>query len=134
MVCPVCKKPMLVLELQQIEIDYCQGCGGIWLDEGELELLLEDKNEKDKLLASFSIDPGNSEKRHRCPVCSKKMNKVFVGNDKNVLIDKCRKGHGIWFDKGELHEVVKMGNTDKNNKVIQLLNEMFAYKLKSNTN
>jgi len=34
MICPVCKKPMLVLELQQIEIDYCQECGGIWLDEG----------------------------------------------------------------------------------------------------
>jgi len=121
---------MLVLELQQIEIDYCQECGGIWLDSGELELLLEDAEEKNKLLATFITDTQNDEKRHRCPVCSRKMNKVFVGAGKNVLIDKCRKDHGLWFDKGELHEVVKLGTTDVNNKVVQLLNEMFAYKLK----
>jgi len=131
MVCPVCKKPMLVLELQQIEIDYCQECEGIWLDAGELELLLDDTAESNKLMASFSIDDDNSEKRYRCPVCSKKMNKVFVGNDKKVLIDKCRKNHGLWFDKGELHEVVKLCNLDENNKIVHLLNEMFAYKLKS---
>ena len=41
---------MLVLELQQIEIDYCQECEGIWLDAGELELLLDDITESNKLL------------------------------------------------------------------------------------
>ncbi len=131
MICPVCKKSMLVLELQQIEIDYCPQCDGIWLDAGELELLLEDTEEKNKLLASFKLSPENKEIRRRCPICSKKMNKVFVGNGEKILIDKCRKDHGLWFDKGELHNLVQQANTDKNNKVIQLLNEMFAYKLKS---
>ncbi|MEI6123913.1 MAG: zf-TFIIB domain-containing protein [Bacteroidota bacterium] len=129
--CPLCKKSMLVLELQQIEIDYCQSCDGIWLDAGELELLLDDTQEKKQLLDSFIHDRNNPEKPRRCPKCSKKMNKVFVGKDKNVLIDKCKKDHGIWFDEGELHQVVELGSVDKNNKVIQLLNDMFAYKLKN---
>ncbi len=129
--CPVCKKSMLVLELQQIEIDYCQGCDGIWLDAGELELLLEDTQAKKQLLDSFSLDRNNPEKPRRCPKCSRKMHKVWVGEgDKKVLIDKCRKDHGIWFDEGELHDVVELGSIDKHNKVIELLNDMFAYKLK----
>ncbi len=38
--CPVCKEPMIVLELDEVEIDHCISCGGIWLDAGELELLI----------------------------------------------------------------------------------------------
>jgi Zn-finger nucleic acid-binding protein len=129
--CPVCKKSMLVLELQQIEIDYCQGCSGIWLDAGELELLLDDNREKQKLMDSFHVDANNPEKKRRCPKCAKKMNKVFVGDGNKVLVDKCRKDHGIWFDSGELHRVVEPGSVDKNNKVVQLLNDMFEYKLKN---
>ncbi len=127
--CPVCKKPMLVLELQQIEIDYCQECGGIWLDEGELELLLGDSTEKDRLMLSFSADLKNAEKKRRCPVCSKKMNKVLVGKNNRVLLDKCRKNHGFWFDAGELQEVFALGSGDKYSKILHLLNDMFAYKI-----
>jgi Zn-finger nucleic acid-binding protein len=129
--CPECKKSMLVLELQQIEIDYCQQCSGIWLDAGELELLLDDTQEKKRLMDSFRLDDNNTEKKRRCPKCAKKMNKVLVGEDKKVLLDKCRKDHGIWFDQGELHQVIEQGTMDKNNKVVQLLNDMFEYKLKN---
>lgn len=129
--CPVCKKPMLVLELHQIEIDHCQGCGGIWLDEGELELLLGNASEKEKLLESFSADFKNPEKKRRCPACSKKMNKVLVGKNNRVLLDKCRKNHGFWFDSGELNEVLEIGSGEKYHKILELLNDMFAYKLKS---
>ncbi len=42
MKCPVCKEPDLVMsERQGIEIDYCPGCRGIWLDRGELEKIVE---------------------------------------------------------------------------------------------
>lgn len=130
MKCPVCKEEMLILELNQIEIDYCPLCDGIWLDEGELELLLENHEAKDKLLSTFTIDSENKEKRYRCPRCSKKMNKVLVGDQKQILIDKCRKQHGLWFDSGELNEVVKLGSIDADNRVINLLNEMFGHKIK----
>lgn len=129
--CPVCKSPMVVLELQGIEIDYCTFCEGIWLDSGELELLLGDASGKDSLLASFKTDPANPEKRIRCPKCAKKMNKVFVGNHRDVLIDSCPKGHGLWFDQGELLQIVQMGSNGQENKVVELMNEMFAYKIKS---
>ena len=52
--CPVCKSAMIVLELDEVEIDYCTDCQGIWLDAGELELLLEDAAESREVLKSFA--------------------------------------------------------------------------------
>jgi Zn-finger nucleic acid-binding protein len=41
MKCPVCKTPdLLMTERQNIEIDYCPTCRGVWLDRGELDKLL----------------------------------------------------------------------------------------------
>ena len=128
--CPKCKSAMIVLELQQIEIDYCPSCEGIWLDSGELELMLEDSSEKNRLLASFQTGDTISEKKVRCPICRKNMEKVWVGSENKVLIDKCRRHHGLWFDKDELRSIIKMGNLDTNNRILNLLDDMFKHTLK----
>lgn len=127
--CPACKEPMVVLELNQVEIDHCISCRGVWLDRGELELLLESSEERDSLLSSFAVGRrGSREKDRRCPICLKRMEKVFCGTEKKVLIDKCRKNDGIWFDAGELEEIIRMGSFGKNNKVLNLLKDMFGSK------
>lgn len=126
--CPVCKNPMVVLELERVEIDHCVACGGIWLDAGELELLLKDSKEKDNLLTSFASDNNIKEKARKCPRCARKMEKVICGTDKKILIDKCRNNHGLWFDLGELDKIIKMGSFDKDNKVIKLFKDMFGKK------
>ncbi len=131
MICPVCKDSMVILELSEVEIDFCTGCDGIWLDSGELELLLEDVEEREKLLSTLTTDAAHPEKPYRCPHCNKKMEKVHVGENENVLIDRCVKGHGLWFDKGELKAVLELG-ADEENKVLNLLKEMFENKLSSN--
>ena len=41
MLCPVCKTDLKISERQGIEIDYCSTCGGIWLDRGELDKLID---------------------------------------------------------------------------------------------
>jgi len=129
MECPVDKYPMIVLELEQIEIDYCTHCSGIWLDSGELELMLQSDKEKEFLHSLFHQEKMSSEKSYRCPICSKKMIKVFVGNNKEVLIDKCPKNHGLWFDSGELENVILLSTEGKENKITSLLKKMFENKL-----
>jgi Zn-finger nucleic acid-binding protein len=124
--CPACKEPMIVLELDEVEVDHCISCGGIWLDGGELELLLGTSTEKDKFLISFQVDKNTKEKIRNCPICSKRMDKVLYGQDKKILIDKCRQNDGIWFDLGELEEIIRMSSSyDKENKVLNLLRDMF---------
>ncbi|MEJ2104191.1 MAG: zf-TFIIB domain-containing protein [Ignavibacteriaceae bacterium] len=125
MICPVCKEPMVVLELDQVEIDFCANCGGIWLDLGELELLLESKTEREKLMSSFKEDTSTKEKSYPCPICGKRMSKILVGENEKVLVDKCRKEHGIWFDKGELNSVIENASENKGSKVINHLKQMF---------
>lgn len=129
MKCPVCDELMIVLELDQIEIDYCTSCEGIWLDGGELELLLEEASEKEKLLSSFRTDAVTNEKKIRCPICLKKMEKVSVGSEQNILLDRCKNHHGLWFNKGELYDVIKLGSLDEENKILTLLREIFKHKL-----
>ena len=123
MICPNCNDPMVILELKEVEIDYCFCCEGIWLDQGELELLLEKKKENDRLLRSIEIDRHSREKKVKCPICRKKMVKVTAGSEEKIQLDKCVQDHGFWFDKGELEEILKMGS--ENSQVISLLKDIF---------
>ncbi len=126
--CPVCKNAMITLELREVEIDYCTDCGGIWLDAGELELLLGEPEKARRLLESFKIDSTSTEKIRKCPICRKKMQKVIVGTSKPaLLIDKCRKADGLWFDKGELQDIFERAHLDKDNKIQKLLTDMFGH-------
>ena len=125
--CPVCKNAMITMELDEVEVDHCLDCGGIWLDSGELEMLLDGSNEAKNLLDSFTEAKKCSEKKRKCPICMKKMEKILAGAaEPAILLDKCRKGHGLWFDSGELQDIVKSGSFDKENKVNQLLKDMFG--------
>lgn len=41
LLCPVCQVPLVMSERQNIEIDYCPTCRGVWLDRGELDKIIE---------------------------------------------------------------------------------------------
>ena len=127
--CPVCKNAMITLELADVEIDYCTDCGGIWLDAGELEMLLGNPQQAEKLLDSFKIHTNSPEKPRKCPICLKKMQKITVGlSTPPLLLDKCRKGDGLWFDKGELQDILTRAQLDKDSKIQKLLADMFGEK------
>lgn len=39
--CPVCAVPLTMSTRQNVEIDYCPQCRGVWLDRGELDKIIE---------------------------------------------------------------------------------------------
>ncbi|HUV41812.1 MAG TPA: zf-TFIIB domain-containing protein [Sedimentisphaerales bacterium] len=125
--CPVCRNAMITLELHEVEVDFCTDCSGIWLDAGELEILLADPLQAKILLDSFKVHTAYPEKPRKCPICLKKMLKIVVGNGTPPLvIDKCPKGHGLWFDKGELQQIFQKANLDKDSKIQGLLLDIFG--------
>lgn len=128
--CPVCREPMLVLELDQVEVDYCTSCRGIWLDGGELELLLGGAAERRLVLASFEVERQSHEKPRKCPLCRKRMEKVLCGSGSagKVRIDRCFHGDGIWSDGGELEQILEMGSFDQGGRILRLLQSMFHTK------
>jgi Zn-finger nucleic acid-binding protein len=118
---------MITLELGDVEVDHCTNCGGIWLDAGELETLLDDPARAQRLLASFRETGAPKELGRKCPICDRKMAKVAVGRGEPVLlIDKCRRSDGLWFDKGELQDILARAELDENNRIRQLLADMFG--------
>jgi Zn-finger nucleic acid-binding protein len=132
MKCPVCKDIMLIIELNEVEVDYCSSCSGVWLDAGELELLIDEDSDAENLLSSFHIDEDHTEKPYKCPICNKRMSKVHVGENRDVIIDKCPAGDGLWFDEGELKDVIYLASEE--NRVIHLLNDLFGNKINNNQN
>ncbi len=41
MKCPNCNETLLMTQRNNIEIDYCPSCRGVWLDKGELDKMLD---------------------------------------------------------------------------------------------
>ncbi len=41
MKCPNCSVTLLISQRQNIEIDFCPECRGVWLDRGELDKIIE---------------------------------------------------------------------------------------------
>ncbi|MGE5520936.1 MAG: zf-TFIIB domain-containing protein [Candidatus Dadabacteria bacterium] len=56
MKCPNCNETLLMTQRNNIEIDYCPTCRGVWLDRGELDKILEQSSRN----ASFD-DPHEQE-------------------------------------------------------------------------
>lgn len=129
MECPACKSELIILEFNQIEIDYCSDCSGIWLDSGELELL-SGTSLHVELMKQFQPAEDIKEASRNCPICRKNMSKYFFGTSKDLLIDICPNEHGIWFDNNELVKVVAFVDDDSSLKITNFLNDIFNYKNK----
>jgi len=135
MICPVCKYDMIVVEYQNIEIDYCNSCKGVWFDSGELELLLKSQGleEPKAFFAGIlnSQEAASPEKKRSCPVCGHKMKKTAVGGQPEILIDTCHDKHGLWFDGGEVAQLIRRlagehpPKQDSREQVISFLEEVF---------
>ncbi|MEE9270202.1 MAG: zf-TFIIB domain-containing protein [Candidatus Krumholzibacteria bacterium] len=126
--CPGCNYPLIVLEVEGVEIDHCLACSGVWLDAGELGLLLADAANKDELMQSLAAGVQGKEKKIRCPICRKHLEKVDYGTEKKVRLDKCPNNDGLWFDRGELLDMINMGEFPVDNRVFILLHQVFGDK------
>lgn len=123
MICVNCGESMLALELDEFEIDYCDNCGGIWLDSGELELALgEEKFREDQFIPLADETETGRSNRH-CPICSKRMMLVSLPQS-DTQLDRCERGHGLWFDRGELRGVARAISLEGSSRVTDLLSDM----------
>jgi len=135
MICPTCKSDMIVVEHNKIELDYCTECQGVWFDSRELELLLESMRlGSPNLFFTDILDSEKAEspeKKRRCPICSQKMKKTAIGQQSEILIDVCRQGDGLWFDGGELDQLIKhmakelLEKPDPQHQIAAFLGEVF---------
>ena len=126
MLCPKCKKEMIVIERDEVELDYCMSCEGFWFDCGEWSILCKKLIAQgffDKLSDIYNIPVVlTGEKPRRCPVCSQAMEKFAIYD---VILDRCPNKHGIWFDKNEFSACVNASHVKTQSKQIEFLGEVF---------
>jgi len=145
-VCPKCDIPLFILHFKDIEIDFCDRCKGLWLDAGELEALMQQTgaNTHDPLLKfqqQSGIQPNG--RPHLCPRCDAPLHEIRVSEMEGraqsrplpapLTLDKCPRGHGLWFDADELQQLLAMFPPESGaSKTIDYLNELFTTKSKLN--
>lgn len=124
--CPNCNEPMIVLEWKGVEIDVCPSCQGVWLDLGELELIAEQAGVDPGPLIDALEKVGRGEKEERrCPRCGKRLRKITAGKQRRVELDRCPRGHGIWFDRDEMQTIISSYEKGEEGTVAHFFADLF---------
>ncbi|MHC4479941.1 MAG: zf-TFIIB domain-containing protein [Planctomycetota bacterium] len=128
MLCPACGEvEMLVLEFELVEVDYCPECGGVWLDSGELGLIGRRAGVlQGDLLAALEQGAGRppAEGKRRCPVCGKALKEVATDTEPEIVLDRCPRRDGLWFDGGELPAVIEAAGAPEGNVLARFFAEL----------
>jgi Zn-finger nucleic acid-binding protein len=105
MKCPKCKSQMEKVTYEEIEVDRCTFCKGIWFD------MLEHEHLK-AIEGSESIDIGlksvgkafNETRKIDCPVCQTSMIPMSDKNQPHICYEACTSCYGLFFDAGEFKD------------------------------
>ena len=125
MLCPNCKMELIVVERDNVALDYCPNCSGFWFDDEEWNLLCKRlySTTKDIVGDVYSIPKLTiKEEIKHCPICNSKMEKFMAYN---IVLDRCPNKHGIWFDKNEMSEFINSSTGKSSNNPINFLGETF---------
>ena len=112
--CPNCSATMKPVRVGTTSMQQCERCAGSWLTTDVFTALCTDREAQAAVTSVFGAKPdaapsqqprlGEVRYRH-CAVCKNMMNRVNFGRVSGIVIDLC-KGHGVWFDPGELRRVL----------------------------
>ena len=109
MKCPKCKSDTETVAFDEVKVDRCTNCGGLWFEAGELEHLREET-----WMADYIIDAGDpkvGKKFNRivaihCPKCDADMRQEFDQDQPHIVYESCPNGHGSYLDAGEFTDLV----------------------------
>ena len=109
--CPRCRIAMVALSIGSTNVRECRRCDGMWADVETFEHLCSVREEQSAVLGFIgarerSVEPLAKVSYVPCPDCSQLMNRSNFARASGVIIDTCKK-HGIWFDAGELPQIIE---------------------------
>ncbi|MEW6360461.1 MAG: zf-TFIIB domain-containing protein [Planctomycetota bacterium] len=112
--CPGCGHKLRQERYEGVTIDVCAGCGGVWLDEGELEQIVE---RRERAFAAEEVNrvPGAREpvmirkeemgEGCRCPICGTPCRRSNYAYTSGIIVDTCPRKDGVWLDESELEKI-----------------------------
>ena len=111
--CPRCNAPLFEGTANQLILNGCGKCGGVWLDNNASRAVIESINQAllgltDRAARAAKTKPDLS-KPAKCPLDGEELEHVTV---KGVEIDVCA-AHGTWFDAGEVRRLAVAFNVSR---------------------
>ena len=111
-ICPECEIPLQTISLladENIYIERCERCLGLFFNRGEIEYILQHSVSHVHEINLQHIDNINKDRYRKpadfqylkCPECGVFMNRVNFGQRSGVVVDQCIM-HGVWLENGEL--------------------------------
>jgi Zn-finger nucleic acid-binding protein len=110
--CPECQQPLAPAKVGSVTLDECTRCGGLWVDSRSFRRICEETEEQTVVLAATDspregrVDAPRPARYWPCPECRRLMHRQNFARVSGVIVDTCR-GHGVWFNQGELRRVVE---------------------------
>lgn len=107
MQCPKCKtEPLSSTTIQEIDVDRCETCGGVWFDDAELVPLLHTERNFLSALRGGSDKDGRNTQHGNCPRDTTALLRVYSARNRSVVLDACPQCHGVWLDGGEFEALL----------------------------
>lgn len=113
--CPRCKGTLVQSTHDGVEVARCDRCKGYWMRAKDLGEAIAAKGRAAEpaaqgvLAHESAARPTRSEaellRELRCPTCNQLMERLNYQGSSGIILDRCRVGHGIWLDDGELERV-----------------------------
>ena len=111
--CPRCRVEMQSLAIGVTQVRECAQCEGLWVEVASFEKICADREQQAAVLGAASSAPAQAARVTAskiryvpCPECGQLMNRINFAKCSGVIVDIC-KGHGIWFDRDELSQIVE---------------------------
>lgn len=107
--CPRCEVPMRGQTFGEFSVAQCSQCSGLFVPHETFEMMQETRDRAifpARPIGRGELRPDTYVRYVRCPICRNMMNRTNFARISGVIIDTCR-GHGIWFDPGELEKIME---------------------------
>lgn len=108
--CSACFGLMHDVQIGETGLMECEKCHALWVDTATFEHICADRDTQSAVLGQYGAPPpapgaAPEVKYRRCVACGTMMNRLNFSRVSGTIIDVC-KGHGVFLDAGELHQIV----------------------------
>jgi Zn-finger nucleic acid-binding protein len=113
--CPKCHVRMDRVDAAGVAVDRCVKCGGVWLDQGELDALMKSRGGVKEAIAGLDSGPavgprGGEATRHvlshvNCPRDASQLITMVDLKQTHIQYEACTVCGGVFMDCGELKDL-----------------------------
>lgn len=111
MKCPRCNTQLEEVELEDIKVDFCNSCEGLFYEKNELQSVIQNTIEDNdgalnNYLQVIEKEEELLDSEICCPEDGKSMKTLEYPEGSGIILDLCTECQGIWADNKETEKIL----------------------------